>query len=208
MSRRKLGSSLETNKLSPEEEALVAAARPKTEHDSGVESRSVSEPSTSLAEEVPPELENSESLSGSDVVAPNEEPESQQNPDEAPSEVPAKVEESVRDRSGYTKENDESSAVDIEFLENTQEIEEKPKKRKRKPARKPQMEEKVTAEEPTANASNAEVVLITDSFKLKREIRDRLLRASFERKLSRSEPYTKQAIVNDALESWLSEKGF
>lgn len=206
MSRRKLGSSLETNKLSPEEEALVAAARPKAESDSVVEPPASESPSSS-AEENEPETENSEAPNANEEVAPSEDAESQDSVESTAEEPEGVVEVDIAGQDEPEQE-DEKSGVDIEFLENTRKIEEKPKKRKRKTSRKPETEESEAPVEATAIASNPEVVLITDSFKLKREIRDRLLRASFERKLTRAAPYTKQAIVNDALESWLSDNGF
>lgn len=52
------------------------------------------------------------------------------------------------------------------------------------------------------------VVLVADTFKIPQEIARRLLEASFSRKITRTKPYTKQAIVAEALDQWLSDNSF
>ena len=59
-----------------------------------------------------------------------------------------------------------------------------------------------------ASQESGEVVLVTESFKLRKDLQERLLRASFERKMSREAPFTKQGIINEAIETWLDTQGF
>ena len=69
-------------------------------------------------------------------------------------------------------------------------------------------QKKLSTKRLVAQAEMGEEALVTDSFKLYKSIQNRLLRASFERKVDKTPPYTKQAIVNDALDAWLLEQGF
>lgn len=139
--RRKLGSSLETNKLSPEEIALVEGAKPVSIQ---VKTKT-KEDDNNVAGGIEPEPKRDES-----------------NSETQPSKPKAKV----------------------------------PKQKKQSLRRA------------TGNAAPSDDVLVTDSFKLYKGIQNRLLRASFERKVEKTAPYTKQAIVNKALDSWLSDNGF
>ena len=139
--RRKLGSSLETNKLSPEELALV------------------------------------------------------EGPKSDPIQVaPKPNEENSKEAGRIELESKKSVPVEEEQYANLKTKGPKPKKQALRRA--------------TENANSSDDMLVTDSFKLYKGIQKRLLRASFERKVDKIAPYTKQAIVNDALDSWLSENGF
>ena len=156
MTRRKLGSSLEPNRLSPEEQALVEAAKPQPVvlpvQDDAVSADSAKD--TSQAVEIPVKQTTTS----------------------------AKKPEAVSSKSKKTRTPKAARAS-------------KAKSSKTQPTNEPERE-------------TGDVVLVTDSFKLKQDIQKRLLRASFERKLTREAPYTKQAIVNEALEAWLTEQGF
>ena len=159
---------METNKLSPEEQALVEAAKP------------VGKPTgdqNKVAGRIGPRVDDAEA---GDAGKPQEK--------KAPEARKPK-------KKAAKKEKPEASRKE------TSEAEPKRGRPRKEPEKKPEPA-------PAEAEDVGEIVLVTDSFKLKKNIQDRLLRASFERKVSKSAPYTKQAIVNEALDAWLVENGF
>jgi len=159
---------LETNKLSPEEQALVEAAKTGGKP-TGDQNR--------VAGRIGPRVGDAEA---GDARKPEEKkaPEARK-----PKNKAAKKEKPAASR----KETPEAGSE------------------RGRPKKEP---EKKSEPAPAEAEDVGEIVLVTDSFKLKKNIQDRLLRASFERKVSKSAPYTKQAIVNEALDAWLLENGF
>lgn len=139
MSRRKLAATLETNRLSPQEQALVDAASTKPHL---------------VAVEPPEELKTQ-------VEAPP---------------------------------STEATVVETEKV-----LAPKPTPKQRRTRAK---------KEASGEESESDEILISDSFKLRKSVQERLLKASLHRKLERTKPYTKQDIVNVALDEWLEAHEF
>lgn len=60
----------------------------------------------------------------------------------------------------------------------------------------------------TADASSRHFALVGLSTRISADLHECLLRASFERKLARHEPWTHQEILSEALATWLKKAGY